>query len=474
MKTEFIDVSDTKKNLVVEIQSTVVDAEIDKVSRDYSRAARIPGFRPGQGAGEGRPAAVPRSDPARRRARPDPARRRRSAARARRRAGRHAGHPRRRRRRRPAAQVHGDVRDGAADRAGRLLRASRCGGSRSASRTARSTRRSRSCASARRATSRSRTAASRSGDSVLMDLVRTAANAGRGDASDDESDDAEQTGSQHENVTVDIGGQANPPGFDEALIGLSTRARARRSTCSIPADYSIKELAGTTVQVRRRRSRRSASASCRSWTTSSPRTSASSSRSTRCATRVRADLEHEATHEAEREMRAELLKQLATRVQFDVPASLLDREIDRRVEEFVRRLIEQQIDPDADQHQLGRVPRAPEGGGERSGQERAGPGRGGAARGASPSPDSEVEAEVQRYAERTGRSAAAVRARLEKEGGLGRLYSGLRREKTVDFLLSQGDRSLKTVELPPIRGHSPFCVRREKVGSVQRRCGTLC
>src|ERR671919_1815664 len=41
MKTEFIDVSDTQKNLIV-------DAEIDKVSRDYSKAARIPGFRPGK------------------------------------------------------------------------------------------------------------------------------------------------------------------------------------------------------------------------------------------------------------------------------------------------------------------------------------------------------------------------------------------------------------------------------------------
>jgi trigger factor len=51
--------------------------------------------------------------------------------------------------------------------------------------------------------------------------------------------------------------------------------------------------------------------------------------------------------------------------------------------------------------------------------------------------DEEVEAEVARYAERTGRSAAAVRAGLEKEGGLARLYSGLRREKTVDFLLSK-------------------------------------
>ncbi len=48
MKTEFIDVTDTRKSLVVEIPSTVVDEEIDKVARDYSKAARIPGFRPGK------------------------------------------------------------------------------------------------------------------------------------------------------------------------------------------------------------------------------------------------------------------------------------------------------------------------------------------------------------------------------------------------------------------------------------------
>ena len=48
MKTEFVDVSDTRKQLVVEIPSTVVDAEIDRVAKDYGKAARIPGFRPGK------------------------------------------------------------------------------------------------------------------------------------------------------------------------------------------------------------------------------------------------------------------------------------------------------------------------------------------------------------------------------------------------------------------------------------------
>ena len=51
--------------------------------------------------------------------------------------------------------------------------------------------------------------------------------------------------------------------------------------------------------------------------------------------------------------------------------------------------------------------------------------------------DEDIDAEIERYAERSGRTPAAVRARLEKEGGLARLYSGLRREKTVDFLLSK-------------------------------------
>src|SRR6478752_6405606 len=48
MKIDFIDINETRKNLVVEIDSTTVDAEIDKIARDYGKAARIPGFRPGK------------------------------------------------------------------------------------------------------------------------------------------------------------------------------------------------------------------------------------------------------------------------------------------------------------------------------------------------------------------------------------------------------------------------------------------
>jgi hypothetical protein len=45
-----------------------------------------------------------------------------------------------------------------------------------------------------------------------------------------------------------------------------------------------------------------------------------------------------------------------------------------------------------------------------------------------------IEREVGRYAERTGRTPAAVRAGLEKEGGMSRVHAGLRREKAIDFV----------------------------------------
>ena len=48
MKTEFTDVSETQKTITIEIPSDVVDAEINRVAKGYTKQARIPGFRPGK------------------------------------------------------------------------------------------------------------------------------------------------------------------------------------------------------------------------------------------------------------------------------------------------------------------------------------------------------------------------------------------------------------------------------------------
>jgi len=447
MKTEFIDVNETRKNLVVEIPSTTVDAEIDKIARDYGKAARIPGFRPGKV-----PAKVVRQ--------------------------------------RFRDQILHDVAHGLIPRAvdealrergvepvdtpdikdvvveeGQPLKFTatfdtvppidpgdyatiqlRRGGV-----TVDDAAVDQALAGLRERGARYEPVDDRGiehGDSVLMDLVRTTQGKDSKDPKESkEQPDEESTGPEaaeggrlatqsdtHENVTVDIGATANPPGFDEQLAGLTTGA-TKTFDVKYPDDYTIKELAGTTVSydvtVKTIRKRIVPDLDDEFAKDLGDFASLDALK-----TRVREDLEHEATHEADRELRANLMKQLATRVTFEVPRALLEREIDRRVEEFVRRLIDQQIDPMKTNINW-------EDFRERQREAAAEAVRGAlvldevARRESVAVTTDDIEAEVAKYAEQTGRTPAAVRARLEKEGGIGRLYSGLRRERAIDFLLSR-------------------------------------
>jgi trigger factor len=280
------------------------------------------------------------------------------------------------------------------------------------------------------------------GDSVVMDLVRTATPRAEADeplvviAGEPKPPKpaAEPQTDTHQGVTVEIGASANPPGFDAQLIGLQ-EGQDKSFEVRYPDDYAIAELAGTTVNyavtVKAIRKRVVPPLDDELAKDLGEFDSLDALRS-----RVRGDLEHEAMHEAERELRGELLKQLADRVTFEVPASLLDREIDRRMEDFVRRLMDQQIDPmkvNINWEEFREKQREAASEAVRSALALDEVAR----REHIAASEADVDAEVERYAERSGRSAAAVRARLEKEGGIARLYSGLRREKTVDFLLSR-------------------------------------
>jgi len=427
MKTEFIDVNETRKNLVVEIPSTVVDAEIDKVSRDYGKSARIPGFRPGKV-----PAKVVRQR-FRDQILHDVA---------------HGLIPRavdealRERGVEPVDTP--DIRDVVVEEGQPLkftatfdtvppidpgdyatiqLRRASSAVTDAAVEEALNGLRDRS---ARYEPIEGRGVDR--GDSVLMDLIRTAA------ADPSEGDGGGRKSDTHENVTVDIGASANPPGFDDELMGL-TAGEHKTFDIHYPGEYTITELAGTTVNydvtVKAVRNRIVPALDDEFAKDVGDFGSLDALRA-----RVREDLEHEARHEAERETRAALMKQLASRVTFDVPQALLEREIDRRVEEFVRRLIDQQIDPmktNIDWEEFR----------ERQREAASEAVRGAlvldevARRESVAVSNADVEAEIARYAERTDRTPAAVRARLEKEGGIGRLYNGLRRERTIDFLLSR-------------------------------------
>ena len=414
MKTEFIDVSDTQKNLVVEIPSTIVDAEIDKVARDYSRAARVPGFRPGkvppkvvrqrfrdQILHDVAHGLIPRAV--------DEALRERGVE--------------------PVDTP--DIRDVVVEE-GQPLKFTATfetvppiepGDYASITLHIKNTTVSEAAVDEALTNLRERAAryepvaeprGIQHGDSVVMDLVRTAIPKAEeplvviaGEPS--RPAPPEPQTDKHTDVTVEIGATANPPGFDEQLVGLH-EGQEKTFDVRYPDDYAIQELAGTTVSyavgIKAIRKRVVPELDDEFAKDLGEFQDLGALRA-----RVRGDLEHEAKHESERDSRGELLHQLAARVTFDVPAALLDREIDRRMEDFVRRLMEQQIDPmkvniNWEEFREKQRDAASE-----------------AVRGAlaldevarrehiSVS-DGEIDAEVERYAERSGRGASAVRARL--------------------------------------------------------------
>jgi len=418
MKADLVDVNETRKNLKIEIPSDVVDAEIDRVARDYSRKARIPGFRPGKA-----PARVikqrfkdqilhdvahdlvPRAV--------DEALRERGVE--------------------PVDTP--DILDVLVEEGQAMtftasfdtVPAFDVGTYETLSLNRPPNRVDDDAVN--QALQRLRDRAARfepvegrgvvDGDIVTLDLERT---------------DPSGKVDKHDDVTVELGASANPPGFDAQLLGLDVGA-TKSFAIHYPPDHPIGELANTevsytvTVKAIKRRVLPELddefAKDLGEFETLDALTS-----------RVRHDLEHEAGHAAERAVRADLMKQLAARVSFEVPQSLIEREIDRRLEEFAGRLVDQGIDPrraGLDWKAFRDAQRDP----AREAVASALVLDEVARREQLEVTDAEVEQEIERYAERTGRTAAAVRAALEKEGGLSRIYTGLRREKSIDFLMAR-------------------------------------
>ena len=180
---------------------------------------------------------------------------------------------------------------------------------------------------------------------------------------------------KHEKVSIDMGAPANPPGFDDKVLGM-TVGESRAFTLDYPADYAVAELAGTSVAytVTLNELRRRVVPALDDEFAKDLGEDLDTLEALRA--RVRGDLEAESRDASERQLRADLLKQLAKRLPFPVPGALVDREVDRRVEEFARRLMSQQIDPRRANIDWAAF---------RAGPARAGPGIGGL--GAGPRPD---------------------------------------------------------------------------------------
>ncbi|HVG71752.1 MAG TPA: trigger factor [Vicinamibacterales bacterium] len=417
MKTEFTDVSETRKTLTIEIPSDIVDAEINKVAKDYSKQAKLPGFRPGKV-----PATIVKQ--------------------------------------RFKDQILHDVMHGLIPRAveealqergiepvdtpnikdvvleeGQPLKFTAAVetvpafdpgdlGTLSATRPSAAVTDEAVEQMLQRLRERSAKfepvegRAIADGDTAVLDIDRR---------------DVDSEADRHENVSIEIGGPANPPGFDANLIGLSA-GEEKTFTIHFPADYAVKEMADTDVTyvVKVKDVRRKA---LPELDDEFAKDLGAFDSLAALREKIRADLEEDARESATRQVRSTILKQLSDRVTFDLPASLVEREIDRRLEEFARQLMQQNVDPrqaGIDWAQFREAQRDP-------------------ARAAVASAlaldeiarrenitvaAEDVDKEIERFAARAGRTPAALRAQLEKEGGVARLYAGLRREKAVDLALT--------------------------------------
>ena len=420
MKTEFADLSETRKSVAVEIPSDIVDAQIDRVARSYSRQARIPGFRQGKVP----PTLIKKRF--REQILHDVA---------------HDLIPRaidevlRERGLEPVDTP--DVKDVSLDEGQALTFTATFEtlppidpgplntiSLRRPAVTIEGNAVDQTLTQLRTRAARFEPVEGRGvedGDTVTLDVDRKPAAEG-------------EKGDHHHDVVVELGAAANPPGFDDQLKGLESGAD-KSFTLHYPEDYAIKELAGTSVdyavKVKDIRKRVLPALDDEFAKDVGEFETLEALRG-----RIQQDLEREAEQEADRTLRSDLLKELAARVGVDIPDALVERELDRRTEEFARRLMDQNIDPrraniDWDQFRDSQRDASRESVKSALVLDEI------ARRENVTVSDEEIEKDVAQYAERSGLTPAAVRARLEKEGALSRLASGLRREKTIDHVLSQ-------------------------------------
>jgi len=262
------------------------------------------------------------------------------------------------------------------------------------------------------------------GHTAVVDLVRQGTDKDGNKAAED----------KHQQASIEMGAAGNPPGFDEQVIGMAV-GETKSFTLTYPNDYGAADLAGTTLdctvtvhEIKRR--------VVPALDDEFAKDLGEFESLEALRTSVRADLEAEATEAADRQLRSDLMKKLAERVPFAVPPSLIDHEVERRMQDFARRLMDQRIDPrqtNIDWAAFRQAQQEPASESVKSAMALDEIAR----REALAVTEEDVAAELDRYAEGTGRSAASIRARLEQDGELPRLAAGLRREKAVTWALGK-------------------------------------
>ena len=266
------------------------------------------------------------------------------------------------------------------------------------------------------------------GDTVVMHLSRRRLTGPQG------AEITPEEPERHEGVSAEIGAPANPPGFDEALLGV-TSGTQKTFEIAFPSDYEVEEMAGARVEyavdvtaLRRR--------VLPTLDDEFARDLGEFQTLDDLRARIRQDLEQDADRERTRRMRQQLLEQLAGRMTGEVPEGMVTREVDRRMEEFASRLMDQGVDPRQaaiNWEEFRTQQQDPAVATVRSVLVLDAI----ATREALEVSEEELDADISGYATRAGRTLAEVKAQLAQQDQLGNIRTGLLREKAVSHAMAR-------------------------------------
>jgi trigger factor len=157
---------------------------------------------------------------------------------------------------------------------------------------------------------------------------------------------------------------------------------------------------------------------------------------------VRKSMLREREHRAQEDAKHQLIDKLVDLHEFPVPSAYVDRQIEMNVENQLRSLAGQGIDPRTIKLDWDKVKESQK---ERATRDvkasllldRI------AEREAVGATQEEIDREVQRIARQQREAVAVTRAKLQKEGAIGRIAGHIRTEKTLSFLFDQARKESK-------------------------------
>jgi len=249
----------------------------------------------------------------------------------------------------------------------------------------------------------------------------------------DGADSPEEESIKADEVEITLGGKGVQKEFTDNLIGV-TADDERTFVVDYPEDFSSKGLAGKKVEYRATVTAvrvKELPEADDEWAKS---LSEDFDSVATLRGKIREDLEKRAGQEADHRLRAELMRKLLEGHQFEVPQSLIDHQTNYRMETAVRDMIGRGIDPRTQEINWEGAREELKGQAEEdvrgsmlleriAEEEKIGVS------------DEEIEAEIRAIAEGSKQPIEQVRSVLTKEGGERSIANRLRNRKALDLLV---------------------------------------